>query len=74
MTTELTLLLALFAYLIIGVFLGDTGPRNVFFQSAPRLGARVEAHLSIGRGFVVPVTLQKQKWVRPRGGAPEGVL
>ena len=74
MTAELTLLLGIFAYLIIGAFLGDTGPRNVFFNSAPRLGARVEAHIVTGRGFVAPVSLRKQRWVRPQGGAPEGIL
>ena len=51
MTTEFVLLLGLFVFLILGAFTGDSGPKAVFARSAPRLGARVEQHLTIGKQF-----------------------
>lgn len=74
MTTEFILLFGMFAFILIGIYLGDSGPRNVFFNSAPRLGARVEAHLTTGRGFVAPGTGAKVRWQRPSGAAPSGKL
>ncbi len=74
MTVEVTLLLGIFAYLMIGAFLGERGPQQIFFNSAPRLGARVEAHIVTGRGFVEPISQQKVRWIRPSGGAPTGTL
>ncbi len=51
MTVELVLLLSIFAFVILGVFLGDLGPVQTFKKAAPRLGARVEQHISVGDGF-----------------------
>lgn len=52
MTTELMLLLGLFAFILVGTFLNrDTGLESTFKRSAPRLGARVEKHLETGAGF-----------------------
>ena len=51
MTTELVLLLSIFAFLIMGAFLGDMGPMATFKKSGPRLGARIERNISTGNGF-----------------------
>lgn len=51
MTTELVLLLGLYAFILLGVFLGDSGPLATFKQSAPRLAARIERNVATGRGF-----------------------
>lgn len=51
MTVELVVLLSIFAFVLLGVFLGDLGPIQTFRHSAPRLGARIEEHISIGDGF-----------------------
>lgn len=48
MTTELVLLLGLYAFIVIGVFLGDKGPIETFKKSAPRLAAKVERNVSVG--------------------------
>ena len=50
MTLEYILLLSLFVLLLMTSFI--RGPRNAFFDSGPRLGARVEWHLITGDGFV----------------------
>jgi Flp pilus assembly protein protease CpaA len=52
-TTELTLLLAITVFIVMGTLFGDRGPQRVFFNSAPRLAARVEAQLATGRGFTI---------------------
>jgi hypothetical protein len=52
MTTELVLLLTIFAFVVMGVFLGDMGPLETFRNSGPRLGARIERNMAIGRSFV----------------------
>jgi len=52
-TTEVVLLLGLFAFLIGGAFFGPNGPRAVFDKSGPRLGARLEQHLHTGRQFKI---------------------
>jgi hypothetical protein len=49
--TELVLLLSIFAFMIMGVFLGPVGPIQTFQKAAPRLGARVERNISVGDGF-----------------------
>ncbi len=73
MTTELVLLLAMFAFVTGPVFFGDSGPFKTFEKSGPRLAARIEQHLTIGREF-------KQKdgsanrWAKPPGNAPTGRL
>lgn len=51
MTTELVLLLSIFAFILMGVFLGDMGPLETFKSSGPRLGARVERNIAIGYKF-----------------------
>ena len=49
MTTELVLLLAVFAFVLLGVF--TKVPRETFANSGPRLGAHIERHLATGTGF-----------------------
>lgn len=68
MTVEYILLLGLFVFLLMGVFLGDSGPKNVFLQSGPRLGARMERQIAIGENFPFP----NQSWKVPPGSAPTG--
>lgn len=51
MTVELVLLLGIYAFMVIGAFLGEFGPVETFRKSAPRLAARVERNLSTGDGF-----------------------
>lgn len=50
MTTEFVLLLGLYAFLLIGAFLGDRGPGATIKQAAPRLGAKIEHSIAIGNG------------------------
>ena len=70
MTTELILLLGLFAFILGGAFLGDRGPRKVFEQAAPKLGARVEQNITFGHQFNFGG--QPVAWARPNGGPPLG--
>ena len=72
MTTELVLLLALFAFIVGGAFFGEKGPIQVFGRSGPRLGARIERHISVGREF--KANGQVNQWLRPDGAAPDGKL
>lgn len=51
MTTELVLILGLYAFILMGVFFGDMGPIATFNKSAPRLAARIERNVTIGKGF-----------------------
>ena len=51
MTTEVVLLLSIFAFMILGAFLGDLGPIATFKKSAPRLAARIERNIGTGDGF-----------------------
>ena len=51
MTTEFILLLGLYATILLGAFAGPRGPIGVFKESAPRLGAKIERHISVGHGF-----------------------
>lgn len=67
MTTELVLLLGIFAFLVIGVFLGDLGPIETFRKSAPRLGARIERNISVGDGFRQSRDGLGVNWVKPEG-------
>lgn len=68
MTTELVLLLSIFAFIVMGVFLGDLGPIGTFKKSAPRLGARIERNISTGDGFRNSNTDGKGiKWIPPEG-------
>ena len=51
MTTELVLLLAIYAFVVGAAFFGEKGPIQVFNSSGPRLGARIEKHVSVGREY-----------------------
>lgn len=51
MTTELVLLLAIYAFMLLGVFLGPLGPTETFRKSAPRLAAKVERNIATGTQF-----------------------
>lgn len=67
MTTELVLLLGLYVFLIMGAFLGDSGPIETFKKSAPRLAARVERNISTGDGFRNSRDGQGVNWIKPDG-------
>lgn len=71
MTTELILLLGLFVFILGGAFLGDSGPKRVFEEAAPRLGARIESNITIGHRFPFRDGLSHE-WSRPSGAAPLG--
>ena len=51
MTTELVLLLGIYAFIVIGVFLGDLGPVATFNRSVPRLAGHIERNVNIGHRF-----------------------
>lgn len=70
MTTELILLLGLFAFILGGAFLGDKGPRKVFEEAAPKLGARVEQNITFGNRFNWDGG--PNQWAKPSGGPPLG--
>lgn len=63
MTTELVLLLALFAFVTGPVFFRDNGPIKVFERTAPYLGARLERETATGRGFQVDG--RTNEWQQP---------
>ena len=67
MVTELVLLLAIWGFILLGVFLGDNGPIETFKKSAPRLGARVERNIATGIGFYDKVENQTINWQDPGG-------
>ena len=69
MTTELVLLMAIYAFIVMGVFLGDGGPIDTFKQSAPRLAARVERNIAIGHQFKNGSTGENVSWNNPGGEA-----
>jgi hypothetical protein len=72
-TTELVLLLGLFAFLVGPVFFGEKGPIQVFGRSGPRLAARIEKHLTIGREFKIKGG-QYNLWQAPDTNPPDGKL
>ena len=51
MTTEFVLLLGLYTAIILGAFLGESGPIQIFDKASPRLGVRVERDIATGTGF-----------------------
>ena len=51
MTTEFVLLIGVYAFIVIGVFLGDSGPVSTFRDSAPRFAAKLERNIAVGQGF-----------------------
>jgi hypothetical protein len=73
MTTELVLLLALFAFITGGAFFGEKGPIQVFAKSGPRLAARVERQVTIGRGFKLKDG-STPEWLAPDTPPPRGQL
>ena len=72
MTLEVTLLASMFALILGGAFFGESGPMRVFQDSGPRLGARIEKHVSTGRGFTQDGAVNQ--WVAPPTRAPTGEL
>jgi hypothetical protein len=76
MTTELVLLLSVFAFVTGGAIFGEKGPFQVFKKSTPRLAARVEQNLATGRDFKIggPGNKSIQSWIPPQGAAPDGQL
>lgn len=73
MTTELVLLLGLFAFILGGVFFSEKGPIKVFEKSGPRLAARMEKQLTIGREFKIKGGATNQ-WQKPDSAPPNGKL
>ncbi len=67
MTVELVLLLGIYAFLVLGAFLGDLGPIETFKKSAPRLAARVERNISTGDGFRTSKDGLGVTWTKPDG-------
>lgn len=65
MTTELVLLLSIFAFIVMGVFLGDLGPIETFNRSGPRLAAKIERNIAIGYEFH-PAKNQRIQWQQPQ--------
>ena len=51
MTTELVLLLAVYAFILLGAFIGPGGPIQTFKDSTPRLAAKLERDLATGTQF-----------------------
>lgn len=73
MTTELVLLIGLFAFLVGPVFFGEKGPIQVFGRSGPRLAARIEKHLTVGREYKMKGG-QFNNWQAPDTNPPDGKL
>ncbi|MBE8221290.1 MAG: hypothetical protein HAW60_01015 [Bdellovibrionales bacterium] len=51
MTTELILILSLYAAIILTSLLGENGPVKIFSQAGPILASRVERNLATGYQF-----------------------
>ncbi len=73
MTTEVVLLLGIFVFLVGGLFFGEKGPIKVYEKSGPRLAARIEKQLTIGRQFT-PNSGQAVKFLAPDKPADTGKL
>jgi hypothetical protein len=77
MTTELVLLLCVFAFVTAGAIFGEKGPFKVLESSSPRLGARLEQNIAIGHSFKVRDQNGNQdalQWQAPQAKAPTGKL
>jgi hypothetical protein len=77
MTTELVLLLCVFAFVTAGAIFGDKGPFKVLAGSSPRLGARLEQNIAIGHEFKVRDLDGGQnavRWQAPQSNPPNGKL
>lgn len=72
MSLELVLLLFLYAFFLVGIFMGDSGPLTTFEKSAPRLAARIEQHLATGADFNDPKTLGKNIGFKKPDSKPPG--
>lgn len=70
MTVEAVLLLAVYAFIVLGVFLGDLGPVETFRKSAPRLAARIERNITTANSFVTKggKTGKTPNWSAPEEG------
>ena len=67
MTVELVLLLGIYVFIVIGAFLGPTGPIATFKKSGPRLAAKIERNISVGDGFRVSNDGGGVVWQKPTG-------
>ncbi len=65
MTVEIVLLMGLYAFIILGAFLGPVGPVETFKNSAPRLAARVERNVAVGNGFRLSSDGRAVVWKKP---------
>ena len=77
MTTELVLLLSVFAFVTAGAIFGEKGPFAVLQSTSPRLGARLEQNIAVGSGFRVQSddgSLNKTRWLAPQAPPPNGKL
>ena len=77
MTTELVLLLCVFAFVTAGAIFGEKGPFAVLQSSSPSLGARLEQNIAIGHEFRVRSddgSQNRTRWQAPQGPAPTGKL
>jgi hypothetical protein len=50
MSTELLIILMVLVFFLFPVFM-KTGPKQVFAENAPKLGARMERQIETGAGF-----------------------
>ena len=71
MTTELVLLVGIFAFVLLGAFMGPHGPKSIFLQGGPHLAARIEKQLSTGSGFRATTSKTLNKFQQPAAAAPE---
>ena len=71
MTTELLVLLVIFVLVIGAAILGPNGPGQSFRNSGPRLGARLEYHITIGDQFTFDQGTRPD-WQRPNQPPPLG--
>ena len=75
MTTELVLLLALYAFVLGGALFGENGPKATFESAAPRLAARLEEHIATGSGFTEDpkeAGRPAPRWRKPGANPPGG--
>jgi hypothetical protein len=49
MTIEYVLLLGLYAFILLGLFGSDKGPKATFDKATPRLAAKLEQDMSVGK-------------------------
>ena len=65
MTVEMVLLLGIYVFIVLGVFLGDTGPVATFKNAGPYLAARIERNISVGDGFRTSNDGEGVNWIKP---------